>query len=99
VATYMPGNLMRSVRILPFRRSPAVWVGPKLAKGRMVSGVFAGARVDAFYAAMVEFGTVKMAAIPFVRPAVAAASGPTLRAAALFLKKELDRIISTKSIH
>jgi len=95
VATYMPGNLKRSFKVLPFRRSSAVWIGPKVAKGNP-SGVFSGLRTDAYYAAMVEFGTRRTSAQPFVRPAVAAGGSTTLRIATVALKKKLEQF--TKSI-
>lgn len=67
VAEYHPGNLQRSVRVLNFRRSPDVFVGPALAQGG-TSGVFKGSRVDAYYAHFVEFGTSRTPAQPFMRP-------------------------------
>lgn len=88
VATYMPGNLQRSFRTLKFRRSAAVFVGPNLAKSNK-TGTFAGARTDAYYAHMVEFGTINQPPRPFVRPAVAAAGGLTLRLATELLKRKI----------
>lgn len=88
VATYMPGNLQRSFKTLKFRRSSAVFVGPNLAKSNK-SGTFSGARTDAYYAHMVEFGTINNPAQPFVRPAVAAAGGLTLRLATELLKRKI----------
>lgn len=70
VAIYVPGNLRRSFRnTLRFGRSSAVWIAPKLAKGESATGIFEGSRTDAYYAHMVEFGTVNFPAKPFVRPA------------------------------
>lgn len=66
VATYKPGNLKKSIRILPLRRvKNAVIVGP----------ISRGKTPDGYYAHMLEFGTVKMFAQPFVEPAVNAVSG------------------------
>lgn len=89
VATYMPGNLQRSFKTLKFRRSAAVFIGPNLAKGNK-TGLFAGARTDAYYAHMVEFGTATTPPQPFVRPAVAAAGGITLRLATELLKRKIE---------
>ena len=69
-AKYVPGNLRRSFRILPLRRTRDVIIGPKYGKG---GGTFGGARADGYYAAFVEYGTVRMPARPFLRPSVAIA--------------------------
>ncbi len=97
VATYMPGNLKRSFQILPFRRSPAVWVGAKLSKRGTGGGVFAGNRVDGFYAAMVEFGTKHAAARPYVRPTLAAVGPATLEIAKAKLAQKIQSYIRSKS--
>ena len=55
VATYFPGNLRRSIKVLPLRRTTNVFVGPH-AKGG--AGNFKGRRVDGYYAHFVEKGTV-----------------------------------------
>lgn len=68
VAKYLPGNLRGAVNALRFRRSEAVFVGPKLAKGQG-SGTFGGRRFDAYYAGMVEYGTRYRHKTPFMRPA------------------------------
>lgn len=93
LATYVPGNLKRSFKILTFRRSEAVFVGPKLAKGNAV-GRFVGARTDAYYAGMVEAGTRRMSGRYFVSQAEAAAGQQTLRAAAELLRREIDNHIT-----
>lgn len=89
VATYFPGNLKRSFKTLTFRRSPAVWIGPKIDK-EGTNGVFKGNRTDGYYAHWIEFGTEKMAPHPFVRPAVAATGAATLQAAVIELKRQID---------
>jgi len=73
VATYHPGNLSRSFRVLDLKRTKgAVIVGAKLTKGS--KGTFGRSRFDAYYLAMVEYGTIHTPAQPFVRPAIVAAS-------------------------
>ena len=89
IATYYPGNLRRSFRTLTFRRSSAVFVGPKLAKQNN-QGEFMGARADGYYAHMVEFGTMHNPAQPFVRPAVDSASGAVLNIASEHLVKYIE---------
>ena len=90
VATYNPGNLARSFRTLTFRQSAAVFVGAKLEKGNS-TGLFSGARTDGYYAHWMEYGApgAGVPAQPFVRPAVDAAGGITLRFAAELLKREI----------
>jgi len=90
VATYIPGNLKRSFRTLTFRRSASVFVGPKAFKGNP-SGIFSGRRVDPYYAHMVEFGTEKQTAQPFVRPAAASAGPAVMRIAAQLLKRQIEK--------
>ncbi len=73
VATYHPGNLSRSFRVLDLKRTRgAVIVGAKLTKGS--KGVFGKSRFDAYYLSMVEYGTIHTPAQPFVRPAIVSAS-------------------------
>lgn len=87
-AEYHPGNLERSIRTLKFRRSDAVFVGPKLTSGSR--GVFKGARTDAYYAHMVEFGTEHSQPTPFVRPAVLATQSAVLRTAVDIFKRNIE---------
>ena len=91
-ATYHPGNLQRSFRTLKFRRSPAVFVGPRL--DRNTSGVFKGNRADGYYAHFMEFGAPaqNVPAQPFVRPAVDAAGDLVLRFASELLKKDIEAL-------
>mgnify|MGYP003424408789 FL=1 len=90
VATYHPGNLQRSFRTLKFRRSPAVFVGPRL--DRNTTGVFKGNRADGYYAHFMEFGAPaqNVPASPFVRPAVDAAGPLVLKFAADLLKRDIE---------
>lgn len=62
VRTMKPGNLKRSFTIMTFKRSPDLFVAPRTGKKTPYDG---------FYAPLVEFGTSKMPAQPFIRPAVA----------------------------
>lgn len=70
VATYLPGNLAASFKVLKFRRAASkVYVGARLAKGQ-ASGIFGpGRRQDGYYMHMVEMGTRQSAARPFFRSA------------------------------
>lgn len=70
VATYMPGNLGASVKVLKFRQAQSkVYVGAKLSKGK-AAGVFGpGRKQDGYYMHWVEFGTVRSKATPFFRAA------------------------------
>lgn len=95
VATYYPGNLKRSFGVLRFRRSKAVFVGPK-ATGN--SGDFRGRRADGYYAHMVEFGTKKASATPFVAPAVNAVGGTVLRFATELFRREILTYAKSKGL-
>lgn len=71
IASYEPGNLRNSIRILKFRRSSAVFVGPKIAKRGGGSGRFGrGRRVNGYYAAWLEFGTKHIRPVAYMRRAV-----------------------------
>lgn len=91
---YHPGNLRRGIKKLIFRRSPAVFVGPKLDK--TASAVeYKGNKVDAYYAHFVEFGTVNQPPRPFVRPAAAAVGPAAINIAAKALKREIEKYTKT----
>jgi len=92
VATYTPGNLKRSIRTMTFRRSGAVFVGPKFSSSSGSKGVFSGNRTDPWYAHIMEleYGLSGKRPQPFIRPA-AASTGPTaLRIATVSLKRKID---------
>lgn len=65
IASYFPGNLRRSLRVLTHlsKRNKVkqyifgIWIGAKLAKRNKGTGDFKGNRVDGYYAHMVENGT------------------------------------------
>lgn len=93
VAIYKPGNLKRSIKTLTFRKSKtAVFVGPKLEK-RGASGEYGSdAKVDGYYAHMVEFGTVNMKSNTskgFMRRAASSKKA----AAEAIIKKEVEAAI------
>lgn len=86
---YKPGNLRRSIQILPLRRTKnAVIVGPK-ARGKTPDG---------FYARFLEFGTVKMAAQPFIEPAVNSSLPGAERFALELLKRRVERYANQNSV-
>ena len=99
VATYSPGNLKRSFRALLFRKSQAVFVGPKLDKAGS-RGDFSGTRADGYYAHWMEFGApgAGIAPRPFVKPAVQAAGSLTLRIATEFLKRKIDSYATSVAV-
>ena len=86
---YYPGNLKKSFRTLDLRKTSAVIVGAKLTKGGR--GTFGLGRFNAYYLHWVEYGTAKMAARPFVRPAIISAAPAAVRritnAARLYAEK------------
>jgi len=97
VASYAPGNLKRSFKVLPFRRTNAVFIGPKVAKGN-ATGSFVGVRTDAYYAGMVEAGTRRTPARRFVAAAEQAAGGQTLRFAAELIRRQIQFHAKTKGL-
>ena len=92
VATYTPGNLERSFDVLKFRRSRAVFVGPKVDKAGS-RGLFSGGRTDGYYGQWQEFGAPNAGIVPrpFVAPAVAAARNEVGQIAVAELKKAIER--------
>lgn len=93
VATYYPGNLARSIRMLTFRRSSDVWVGPRFAK-RGSNGEYKGNKVDGFYARFVEFGTKHFAAQPFIRPSVIRAKTEVIKSIRNELVKDIAKFVA-----
>lgn len=91
VATYAPGNLRKSVQTLRFRRSKAVFIGPKVQR----SG---GKPPDGYYAHMVNFGTVNQAPQRFVQAGVAAAGDTSLRLATELMKRDIQTYAAQKGL-
>lgn len=83
VATYQPGNLRRSFKILRFQRSPALFIGPEVGKNTANDG---------YYAHFQEFGApaAGVPPQPFVGPSAAAAGPDVLRIATKALKREIE---------
>lgn len=88
VATYQPGNLQESFRTLKFRRSSAVFVGPKVG----------GAGADGYYAHWPEFGTVNQRAQGYVKSAVDASGRVTAEYAAKLLKRRIERYAAQNAV-
>lgn len=82
VATYTPGNLRSSVQILKFRRSKAVFVGPKVQRSAKTP--------DGYYAHMVNAGTIHQGAQRFVEAGVAAAGDVAQRMAINLMKRKIE---------
>lgn len=67
VATYYPGNLSRSMRLMQFARAKSkVFVGARLS--RNPTGAFKGSRVDGWYMHFIENGTSQMSARRWWQP-------------------------------
>ena len=55
---YKPGNLLNSIKLMKFKRSNSIFVGPKTVRQKKKRGTFGpGRRQDPYYAGFVEFGT------------------------------------------
>lgn len=99
IATYYPGNLRRSIAVLPLRRAKtAVLIGPRLSKAGRAGGEFKGNRVDGYYAHFVEFGTVGQSAEPYMRPAAESAGPVALSLAVKELKAEILKYSQTLAV-
>lgn len=69
VAQYHPGNLRRSIQVLPkYSKGLRRVIGPRRFRGS-ASGEFKGRRVDGYYAHMVHDGTAEIQANPFMEKA------------------------------
>ena len=93
VATYVPGNLRKSIQTLDFRRSQDVYVGPKGRKGS-ASGTFGltTRTVDPYYAHMVHNGTSEFPGQPFMKLAFQAKKGEALQIIRDGLKRKIEAI-------
>lgn len=89
VAAYHPGNLRKSIKVLKFRKSNAVFVGPFVQKGNS-GGIFSGGRTDGYYAAMVEFGTRHSAGQAYMRRAASSTAGIVSKNIVNGVKKKID---------
>lgn len=87
---YYPGNLRRSIRVLALRRTPAVFIGPKVDKSG-AGTEYKGNKVDAYYAHMVEFGTEKQRPQPYMRPGALETQDKALRIASDLLRKDIEK--------
>lgn len=92
------GNLQAAIvmkRVRNTNLTEEYIVAPRKGKRRDVRAAKAGTGKlgkDAYYAHMVEFGTVKMAAQPFVRPGFEESVQPATQAIAKRLKQRLDKV-------
>lgn len=91
VATYLPGNLAKSIRRLPLRKTSRTWVGPKKAKRGRASGVFGRGRFDGYYAIFLK-GSNAGFRRAYLEPSLTANSAKALAAAERALAKELAKI-------
>lgn len=91
VATYFPGNLRRSIKRLPLRKTRDVWVGPFLDK-TSAGGIYSSdSKTDGYYAHFVEYGTIRQPAQPFVDAGLATAAPIALRLAIDAMKKLIEK--------
>jgi len=64
-----------------------------MVRGGVVAGTnrkAIGSKLDAFYAAMVEFGTIKMDAKPYLRPAIDTRTPQALDVAAQYARERVE---------
>lgn len=90
---YNPGNLRRSIRVLPLSRTGDAFVGPQFARRRAPEYGGSGQPVDGYYAAMI-YGSASAFQSRELIPALRRG-----RSAALaILEKESEKAISTRGI-
>lgn len=87
-AVYMPGNLKKSFRTLKFRRSEAVFVGPKVGN----------TMPDGYYAHFSEFGTRNQPAQGYVKQAVSAAGRTTLDFAIKLIQRRIEKYAAQNAV-
>lgn len=80
---YQPGNLRRSIKILPFRRTADAYAGPQFARKDVPEYGGVGQPVDGYYAAMI-FGS----AVAFRKRVIEPAARATESQVIARLKKE-----------
>ncbi len=90
IATYSPGNLNRSIGVLQLRKTDNVFVGPRF-KRDPAGDYGSAAKVDGYYAYMVEYGTVNTKAEPFMRPAYEETKGTVVNIIAKEVKKTVEK--------
>jgi len=97
---YHPGNLELSIRVLNFRKSPSVFVGPKFRKRRKGGDTYGAnkRKTDAYYAGFIEFGTSKMAAQPFMRPAYDQTKNQVVSQIEKGIERELKKWIAKNKV-
>ena len=94
-----PGTLKRSVYQKQIRElsnlvKQTFYVGVRQGKQYRNQGKKGNLSQDAFYARFVEFGTVKMAARPFLRPAFEAKKGEAVDAIKVYLERRIPEEVA-----
>lgn len=87
----VPGALKKSIRIMStVVRNGTVLGGVAAGGGAKVKRGGIRGMADAFYAKFVEFGTVKMPAIPFMRPAIDTRAPAAVEAAGVYVRERIN---------
>ena len=89
VATYMPGNLRRSIKVFSHMNDKTnVYVGVEIQPRGKGGGVFTGDRTDGWYARFLEYNPGNK---PFLRPAVLANRDRILRQLQAYVERQLNK--------
>ena len=79
-AIYKPGNLLDSIKLMKFKRSNSIFVGPKTIRQKKKTGTFGpGSRQDPYYAGFVEFGTRSQGGQGYMKKGIEKGTKPTLK--------------------
>lgn len=90
VATYKKGNLKRSIKVLSFRKSADVFVGPRVLRGDKAKGVFnSKSKADGFYLWFLEKGTKHLAPGNYIKKAFNATAA---KVAQDIIKRSKDKV-------
>ncbi len=89
VASYSPGNLRRSIGVLPLRRSRSVFVGPRTGGNR---------KNDGWYGHFLELGTVKQRGIHYMERAYKATRNIVINGITMDVKRVLKSYLRKNRI-
>lgn len=89
VATYLPKNLYNSIQSMKFRKSDAVFVGPKITRKKLSVYGASTKTTDPYYAWMVENGTKHIAPRSYMRKGFESGKFLALHA----LREGVERIV------
>lgn len=99
IASYTPGNLGRSVKVIATRRlKRAILIGPKVARGKGKGRFASSSKVDGYYSTFVEFGTKKQGAKGFLKSSYESTKSTVLRRLKTSLLNQINKQIQKQGL-